>query len=437
MTSTPLRVLLLSLTVVWWAGCNLVLELEDPPVECGDGMVHGDEICDTDDLAGQTCISRGFTEGVLTCAADCRGFVTTLCGPPTTCGNGTLQTPESCDGTDLEQATCESLGYYGGTLGCGADCRYDLTDCAASGRCGDGVSQGLETCDGTDLGGATCESLGYYGGELACAETCAYDTTDCATYGICGDDVRQDDLEECDGVDVGGLTCQELGYSGGTIGCTQTCAIDASGCFYHLSCGDSVIQSPETCDGTDLNGQTCLTMGFYAGTLMCLANCTFDLTNCALYGHCGDNLRQEAHEECDGEDLGQVTCSDLGFYGGELTCGAGCLFDTTGCQAFGWCGDGVRDATNLETCDGTDLGGVTCEGLGFYGGVPFCDGACGLDLSDCEAAGRCGDGVIQGGFGETCDGTDFDGADCTTLGHGGGTLTCDGTCTYDLTGCTD
>lgn len=66
--------------------------------------------------------------------------------------------------------------------------------------CGDGVVKGGESCDGSDLDGGTCESLGYDSGALACAADCSYDTSGCttATAAVCGDDVVED-YEECDG----------------------------------------------------------------------------------------------------------------------------------------------------------------------------------------------------------------------------------------------
>lgn len=37
--------------------------------------------------------------------------------------------------------------------------------------------------------------------------------------------------EQCDGADLNGIGCVELGYSGGTLGCDPvTCTYDASGC---------------------------------------------------------------------------------------------------------------------------------------------------------------------------------------------------------------
>lgn len=51
------------------------------------------------------------------------------------------------------------------------------TDTGAT--CGDGAIDGDEECDGKDLGGQSCEGLGYDGGELACADSCMFDTSAC------------------------------------------------------------------------------------------------------------------------------------------------------------------------------------------------------------------------------------------------------------------
>ena len=49
---------------------------------------------------------------------------------------------------------------------------------------------------------------------------------------------------------------------------------------------------------------------------------------------CGNGVI-EAGEECDGIDLGGQTCQGLGFSSGVLNCGADCLFDTSGCISGG------------------------------------------------------------------------------------------------------
>jgi hypothetical protein len=50
------------------------------------------------------------------------------------------------------------------------------------GACGDGAVDIGEQCDGADLNGFTCVDLGYAGGELACDPvTCTYDASACET----------------------------------------------------------------------------------------------------------------------------------------------------------------------------------------------------------------------------------------------------------------
>ena len=46
--------------------------------------------------------------------------------------------------------------------------------------CGNGIIEGGEDCEGDDLGGATCESLGYGPGTLSCDIACSFDTSGCS-----------------------------------------------------------------------------------------------------------------------------------------------------------------------------------------------------------------------------------------------------------------
>lgn len=412
--------------------CNLIVELKDPPEECGDSLVHGEELCDGGNLNGQTCVSLGYSGGELTCTGSCQ-FDTSQCLPPTTCGDGEIQGIEECDGEDLGEGSCETLRYYGGDLACGADCRYDTTDCEVHGICGDGVSQSEEECDGVDLRGMSCSSLEYYGGTLSCKMNCTFNTEDCEAFGSCGDGALQA-AEECDGTLLNGETCLSLGYSGGELSCASDCSMDTSGCLAPETCGDSAIQSPEECDGADLGGATCISEGFHGGTLLCGSNCTFDRTSCALVGRCGDVVLQGDFEECDGSLLNGATCESLGFYGGTLVCDGACAYDTTDCESSGWCGDAIVQSEEGETCDGTYLGTESCQSIGYYGGEILCT-ECQPDITDCEAMGRCGDGLLQGNFGESCDGTDLGGSTCETMGYYGGDLTCDASCLHVMDQC--
>ena len=50
------------------------------------------------------------------------------------------------------------------------------------------------------------------------------------------------------------------------------------------------------------------------------------------FARCGNERINIARgEECDGTKLGGATCESLGFTGGELACSAECQYDTSGC----------------------------------------------------------------------------------------------------------
>ncbi len=295
------------------------------------------------------------------------------------CGNGRVDVGEECDGGELQDATCASLGYSGGTLTCGAECTYDFSDCTT--LCGNGFVEGGESCDD-----------GNTDADDGCSSTCVVED---------------------------GWTCDDESPS-------------ACGTF----CGDGTAVGDEACDGDELAGNTCESLGYYGGTLTCSSSCDFVTTGCEAAGRCGDGEIQMTYgEECDGDELGAQTCETLGYYGGALACDAGCRFAFTACEAAGRCGDGTLQAGYGEVCDWTALGGATCETQGYYGGTLDCNVDClGYDTGNC--VGFCGDGTVQTSDGEVCDGTELYGALCEDLGYGGGTLGCLGTCQLDESQCT-
>ena len=106
--------------------------------------------------------------------------------------------------------------------------------------CGNGLIDPGESCDGIQLGGASCESLGYAGGgSLGCKADCTFDTGDCQES-PCGNGVI-DGNEQCDRANLASTTCQDLGYGGGTLRCTSTCQFDTSACEQN---GNSIAATP-------------------------------------------------------------------------------------------------------------------------------------------------------------------------------------------------
>ncbi len=313
---------------------------------------------------------------------------------------------------------------------------------AGAGMCGDGVQNLGEVCDSFDFGNATCQNLGFSGGTLSCSVDCQnLITSACTGSGTltsCGNGVL-DPGETCDGLTMNGATCETVGnFAGGALSCRSDCAgYDTSGCSSGNGsvCGNDALDSGEVCDGSALDGESCQSLGFeLGGTLACALSCQrFDTSACQSTAICGDGIRA-GPESCDGADLGEATCQSLGqgFSGGRLECTPSCAFDTTQCQQAQSCGNGVAEGT--ETCDGSDLGGATCQSEGFGTGTLLCNAACtGFNTSNCQPPSSCNNGVLDAG--EACDGANLAGASCQSLGYKGGTLRCDTGCGFDTSQC--
>jgi cysteine-rich repeat protein len=151
------------------------------------------------------------------------------------------------------------------------------------------------------------------------------------------------------------------------------------------------------------------------------AVCTLD---CKIRG-CGDG-QVGPLEDCDGTLALGKTCANAGYYGGTLGCSSFCRYDVTGC--VGKCGDDVRNGPAgmpMELCDGTDLGGLECDDVGFYSASGLtCSAACTFDTRQCS--GRCGDDLVNGP--EACDGAPPSAASCTQVGYDAGQLGCSTGC---------
>jgi len=91
------------------------------------------------------------------------------------------------------------------------------------------------------------------------------------------------------------------------------------------------------------------------------------------------------------------------------------------------CGNGGIDEG--EECDGANWQGATCESLGFVGGALACSEECRFDTSGCS---NCGNGEVN--LGEECDGSDLNAETCAGLGYSGSGLSCTG-CQLDASEC--
>ncbi|HEY0134729.1 MAG TPA: lamin tail domain-containing protein [Nannocystis sp.] len=95
-------------------------------------------------------------------------------------------------GADATVSYCRVPDGTGAWQGC--DLTLGGPNLSASQTCGDGKIDGTEVCDGAALDGATCQSLGFTGGTLACAGTCTLDASMCDS----GSEVAINELEATD-----------------------------------------------------------------------------------------------------------------------------------------------------------------------------------------------------------------------------------------------
>ncbi|MBN2723439.1 MAG: hypothetical protein JXR95_05145 [Deltaproteobacteria bacterium] len=154
-----------------------------------------------------------------------------------TCGNGTLDPGEDCDGDIIpETATCAILvSGTDGTVSCTAECTIDTSACTEP-ECGNGIMEAGEECDQDDFGGNTCEDEGFGGGTLGCTTDCQLVTTECTE--LCINEMWEDcntagGTTECCGANGFAGTCDSLYEM-----CLQTCD-EGGDCGWGLQCIDN------------------------------------------------------------------------------------------------------------------------------------------------------------------------------------------------------
>ena len=234
--------------------------------------------------------------------------------------------------------------------------------------CGDGIINGYEECDGHQfLPDIRCEENGI----VECIE-CFADYSGCS---ICGNYILEID-ELCDGEIPAYLSCRtEISDKPeGSLSCTSHCELDLTDC-HSLYCGDRIVEGDEACDdGNQIDGDGCS------------SHCEEEF--------CGDNIVQTSlNEACDGEI--SLTCADLGFASGELSC-VECHLDTNECLPP-TCGDGSINGSehcddgNTRAYDGCD---PNCrEEFCLFGNDSDLDG-----IDDCDDEEFC-DGIDNNGNG--------------------------------------
>ncbi len=360
-------------------------------------------------------------------------FDTNSCKNGMWCSASTLTSSASCEyitndndvGTDDAYTfVCDNY-FADGDYGCYKFVKGSFTVITSCNK--DNVKDVTEECDGTDLGGLTCLDFGYIGGTLRC-DHCTYDFNSCRGV-VCNRNNIKETGEECDGTDLVGRNCQFFGFKGGNLSCNSACLFDTSGCGISM-CGNNVVDLGEECDGTNLGARSCQDYGYVNGFLLCENDCSYDYSNC-LNRVCDNNGAAESGEPCDGADFDGRTCQDFDFSGGTLGCRDDCEFDFSQCDNYVCDNDDVAEVG--EACDASDLRSNDCKFFDmFKGGLLKCDSLCMFDTSECSLVCD-NDDVAE--VGEECDGIDLKGKTCNDLGRHGGFLACSPSCMFDLIDC--
>jgi hypothetical protein len=151
------------------------------------------------------------------------------------CGDHVREASEECDGTDLNNKTCQSLGFSGGTLACSPTCVFDVSGCTNSGA---SCTNGYQKCVGTVI--QTCAGGTWVAGTDCSPNSCvaSNNVASCSGTTSCTDGDTQ-----CSGTTVQqcysnawydyvhcGLSKATCTVSGGTAGCSATgwCSTDAT-----------------------------------------------------------------------------------------------------------------------------------------------------------------------------------------------------------------
>jgi hypothetical protein len=230
----------------------------------------------------------------------------------------------------------------GGTV---TDCAGELATCNGElGIC----DAGLTSCSG-DLGTCTGD-LGTCTGDLG---TCTGD------LGTCTGDLATSQANEatCSAgtAGVGEVLSGQTFSSGAGLGVTGTMANVGQQNVTPGTSGVSI--SPGFHDGTgSVTGDADLVaLNIASGVDI------FGVVG-SFVSDCGNGVI-DAGEDCDQGSLGVATCTSQGQYGEGLSCGAGCVFDTSGCSATRYedtgLGTVIDHQTGLEWQKTDDAGGLT------------------------------------------------------------------------------
>ncbi|MBI2666303.1 DUF4215 domain-containing protein, partial [Candidatus Woesearchaeota archaeon] len=380
-----------------YAGCQL---------QCGDGIVGVGETCDDGNIAeNDGCSNTCIEEEGYSCT-ETSGTSASVC--ITTCNDGILAGTEQCDD-----------GNSDSTDWCTPSCQLTF--------CGDGIIQspnGIvgvgETCDdGNTVGNDGCSTICIEENGWSCTETSGTSASVCIT--TCNDGILAG-TEQCDdGNNLGGDGCP-ADCQGNLFVCEN---IDLSKTLTFQQTVEQAWADTTSRENND-EGYAGTGFGFDRGIYGSLRIERFPgyefWSSSKESGYYSDILeaqidmsKYETVECLNGDLCIDNACAPLICGNGRIESGEECddgnSYESDSCLSsckLTFCGDGSIQLRNdglgnaeIEDCDNGADNGVVCTAS--YGET------CNYCTSSCTPAtvtgAFCGDGVVQTGYGEQCEGT--------------------------------
>lgn len=281
---------------------------------------------------------------------------------------------------------------------------------------------------------------------------------------------------------TGGGPEAETGDRDGTTGSSATGSStmdtgSSTGEPVPAECGDRIVSGSEACDGDDHDAMTCDDFGFDGGLLRCADDCAaFDTALCRTVQTV---CIRPAAEVGSSSEVFAVEVPSRPQFVAELSFSVEAAIPALGIlelEAEHVTSGVTARLVDGECLEGTDVAATfrdaadsppSCLGVpaiagdvqphepfwAFYGMVDG-GGTWNLSIENFASASDdpgvleswcihiarteddpriCGDGIISEG--EVCDGEQFAGFDCASLGQGTGVLACDDECMFDVSGC--
>ncbi|MDP9001079.1 MAG: DUF4215 domain-containing protein [Myxococcota bacterium] len=221
-------------------GCDSGACNQGSPIRCGDGLIESGETCDDgNNVSGDGCSATCQIEPGYKCPTPGQSCVAIQ-----VCGDGVVDGGEQCDdGNTVSGDGCSSICQ----VEPGWQCPIAGAKCIGA-KCGDGIVAGSEQCDdGNIVSGDGCSAICQVEPGFACVTQMAGKSVCHKT--VCGDG-RKEGFEQCDDRNL-------IPYDG----CSPTCGIEPKcngkgGCTG--VCGDGLVFPEEQCDdGNTVSGDGC------------------------------------------------------------------------------------------------------------------------------------------------------------------------------------